>query len=211
MRSAADASSKESRYKAGSSKMEERHSAEKTLAKKRKSKWDNPMRETTPSSVDTPTQGLMMKKSSIHDFFDFEESARQKFRSIVATEEEKPHSPQNDEVVATNAENSQKSKSKEKKAAFDIFSENADMFSEDYSSPSAVIANATGYENPLLTDNWDDAEGYYRVRIGEILDKRYTVYGFTGQGVFSNVVRVRDAAKSGQDAAVKIIRNNEMM
>jgi hypothetical protein len=24
-----------------------------------------------------------------------------------------------------------------------------------------------GTENPNLTDNWDDAEGYYRVRIGK--------------------------------------------
>jgi len=62
-----------------------------------------------------------------------------------------------------------------------------------------------------LTDNWDDAEGYYRVRIGEMLDGRYTVYGYTGQGVFSNVIRARDAARDGDDVAVKIIRNNEIM
>ena len=47
--------------------------------------------------------------------------------------------------------------------------------------------------------------------MGELLDKRYTVYGFTGQGVFSNVVRVRDEARGKQDAAIKIIRHNEMM
>lgn len=62
-----------------------------------------------------------------------------------------------------------------------------------------------------MTDNWDDAEGYYRVRVGEILDGRYTVYGYTGQGVFSNVVRARDSARGGADVAVKIIRNNEIM
>lgn len=66
-------------------------------------------------------------------------------------------------------------------------------------------------ENPNLTDNWDDAEGYYRVRIGELLDGRYTVYGYTGQGVFSNVIRARDAARDSEDVAVKIIRNNEIM
>lgn len=49
------------------------------------------------------------------------------------------------------------------------------------------------------------------VRIGEMLDKRYTVFGFTGQGVFSNVVRVRDQARQGQEACIKIMRNNEMM
>lgn len=44
-----------------------------------------------------------------------------------------------------------------------------------------------------------------------MLDKRYTVYGYTGQGVFSNVVRARDQARASQEVAIKIIRNNEMM
>ena len=49
------------------------------------------------------------------------------------------------------------------------------------------------------------------VRIGEQLDRRFTVYGYTGQGVFSNVVRARDTIKSSKEVAIKIIRNNEMM
>ena len=49
------------------------------------------------------------------------------------------------------------------------------------------------------------------VRIREQLDKRYRVYGYTGQGVYSNVVRARDSLKVNQEAAIKIIRNNEMM
>lgn len=49
------------------------------------------------------------------------------------------------------------------------------------------------------------------VRIGEILDKRYQVYGYTGQGVFSNVVRARDQTKDDAEVCVKIIRNNEIM
>lgn len=73
------------------------------------------------------------------------------------------------------------------------------------------MQRGSGAENPALTDNWDDAEGYYRVRISEILDARYLVYGYTGQGVFSNVVRARDQARGNQDVAVKIIRNNEIM
>jgi len=43
------------------------------------------------------------------------------------------------------------------------------------------------------------------------LDGRYTVYGFTGQGVFSNVIRARDSARASADVAVKIIRSNEIM
>lgn len=43
------------------------------------------------------------------------------------------------------------------------------------------------------------------------MDGRYTVYGYTGHGVFSNVIRARDAARDNEDVAVKIIRNNEIM
>lgn len=49
------------------------------------------------------------------------------------------------------------------------------------------------------------------MRLGELLDKRYNVYGFSGSGVFSNVVRARDQARGTQEVVIKIIRNNEMM
>lgn len=90
----------------------------------------------------------------------------------------------------------------------DMFS---DMFGDNFAADRLGDIHTRGGENPNLMDNWDDAEGYYRVRIGEVLDSRYTVYGYTGQGVFSNVVRGRDAARVGQDVAIKIIRNNEVM
>lgn len=91
-----------------------------------------------------------------------------------------------------------------------------DMFAEadnigDFNSPTVEGKRLGGPDNPSLTDNWDDAEGYYRVRVGETLDSRYVVYGYTGQGVFSNVVRARDSARGSLDVAVKIIRNNEIM
>lgn len=91
-----------------------------------------------------------------------------------------------------------------------------DMFADqDFGSVDTPTAgkpkSKNAVDNPSLTDNWDDAEGYYRVRIGEMLDNRYTVYGYTGQGVFSNVVRARDQARNNSDVAVKIIRNNEIM
>ncbi|KAJ7374555.1 Serine/threonine-protein kinase PRP4 [Desmophyllum pertusum] len=97
-----------------------------------------------------------------------------------------------------------------KSGAGDMFADD-DMFSDNYSSPARALKVEAGKENPNLTDNWDDAEGYYRIRISEILDKRYCVYGYTGAGVFGNVVRARDQARGNQEVAVKIIRNNEMM
>lgn len=96
-----------------------------------------------------------------------------------------------------------------KKHEWDMFAE-ADSL-ETYNSPGTLEKAQGGPENPSLTDNWDDAEGYYRVRIGEVLDGRYVIYGYTGQGVFSNVVRARDTARNNMDVAVKIIRNNEVM
>uniref|UniRef100_A0A0K0D998 Serine/threonine-protein kinase PRP4 homolog n=1 Tax=Angiostrongylus cantonensis TaxID=6313 RepID=A0A0K0D998_ANGCA len=79
-----------------------------------------------------------------------------------------------------------------------------DMFADDADLPQGQQANDT------LRDNWDDAEGYYRVRIGEVLDGRYRVFGYTGAGVFGNVVRCTDQNRN-DIVAIKIIRNNEIM
>ena len=72
-----------------------------------------------------------------------------------------------------------------------------------------------------LVDNWDDADGYYRARVGEVLDDRYVVSDTHGRGVFSTVVKARDtlavadasASASGAfgDVAVKVIRANDTM
>ncbi|KAJ8277006.1 hypothetical protein GJAV_G00070360 [Gymnothorax javanicus] len=100
-----------------------------------------------------------------------------------------------------------------KPSAPDMFTESDDMFAAYFDS-ARLRAAGIGKdfkENPSLRDNWTDAEGYYRVNIGEVLDKRYGVYGYTGQGVFSNVIRARDIARANQEVAVKIIRNNELM
>lgn len=47
--------------------------------------------------------------------------------------------------------------------------------------------------------------------MGEVLKGRYEIYGFTGQGVFSNVVRARDAQDKDRAVAIKILRNNLVM
>ncbi|KAI8063563.1 kinase-like domain-containing protein [Gongronella butleri] len=65
--------------------------------------------------------------------------------------------------------------------------------------------------NPTLQDNWDDPEGYYNVRIGELLDNgRYQTTAHLGKGVFSSVVRATDV-QSGEQVAIKLIRSNETM
>ncbi|MCO5587616.1 hypothetical protein L7F22_041565 [Adiantum nelumboides] len=77
-----------------------------------------------------------------------------------------------------------------------------------------VKGDGLALETSGLTDNWDDAEGYYCHRIGEVLDGRYEVAASHGRGVFSSVVRARDLKANRKDVeeiAIKIIRNNDVM
>ncbi|KAJ6633606.1 Serine/threonine-protein kinase PRP4 like, partial [Pseudolycoriella hygida] len=122
--------------------------------------------------------------------------------------EENVTKKEGDDNDAINHDKVNKIKEASKRSEWDMFAEQ-DNYS-NFDSPSASITNKHIHDNPSLTDNWDDAEGYYRVRIGEVLDNRYIVSGFTGQGVFSNVVSARDQARGNANTAVKIIRNNEI-
>lgn len=141
-------------------------------------------------------------------FDKFEDIIREK-RSFL-----QPHEPlpDTDLPAASSADNSVPGQE------WDIFAENdeaalgVDGNTNNSSRPNTFKTGINrAYENPALRENWDDAEGYYRVRIGEVLDERYTVFGYTGQGVFSNVVRARDSSRSNQEVAIKIIRSNEIM
>ena len=131
---------------------------------------------------------------------------------------EDPEEEDNKDKKDRKKENERREKGNEKEDKNNVETKNnkVDMFSEDMFADNFALDNvndmhSSRQENPNLTDNWDDAEGYYRVRIGEVMDSRYTVYGYTGQGVFSNVVRARDTSKQDMDTAIKIIRNNEVM
>ncbi|XP_054824234.1 uncharacterized protein LOC129322160 [Prosopis cineraria] len=90
-----------------------------------------------------------------------------------------------------------------------------DIFGE---TPTGVRKSGKGdglrVDRGGLHDNWDDAEGYYSYRFGEILDGRYEVIAAHGRGVFSTVVRAKNL-KAGngepEEVAIKIIRNNDTM
>ncbi|VDK58055.1 unnamed protein product [Cylicostephanus goldi] len=91
-----------------------------------------------------------------------------------------------------------------------MFADDGDLPQDGIVADEAVVQSQGQQVNDTLRDNWDDAEGYYRVRIGEVLDGRYRVFGYTGAGVFGNVVRCTDQ-KRNDVVAIKIIRNNEIM
>eukprot|EP00879_Flechtneria_rotunda_P014246 GHRR01014883.1.p1 GENE.GHRR01014883.1~~GHRR01014883.1.p1 ORF type:complete len:921 (+),score=358.42 GHRR01014883.1:205-2967(+) len=123
-------------------------------------------------------------------------------------------------------------------AADDMFAAEDDMFAaaDSTAAETAIAGPRRGPAVPAgLTDNYDDAEGYYNFQVGEVLDGRYEVFACKGKGVFSTVLRARDLlhpvstaapATLGQassrvqsgagaaeyaEVAIKVIRSNETM
>ncbi|OLL23014.1 Serine/threonine-protein kinase prp4, partial [Neolecta irregularis DAH-3] len=97
--------------------------------------------------------------------------------------------------------------------SLDMFADD-DMFADPpLSHPLPTLKPSIPLARQLderLLDNWDDAEGYYRVIMGELVDGRYVVNANLGKGMFSTVVKVTENL-SGKQYAIKIVRNNESM
>ncbi|KAJ5326688.1 hypothetical protein MYU51_001855 [Penicillium brevicompactum] len=111
------------------------------------------------------------------------------------------------------AETSEKSSGT--KSGYDMFADDDDdMFAEESDKPKASRAPTTsgprGEQLDNMVDDWDDAQGYYNVRLGELIDKRYQVQQTLGKGTFAAVVRALDS-KTGNLVAIKVIRNNDSM
>ncbi|CAH0401245.1 unnamed protein product [Chilo suppressalis] len=106
---------------------------------------------------------------------------------------------QNNEQTHKNSDNSVSAK------------ETTDMFAEkDFSNSQKDVVKQDN-SNTELSDNWDDAEGYYNVKIGDIIDNnKYTVKSILGQGVFANVILAQDN-KNKLEVAIKVMRNNEVI
>lgn len=101
------------------------------------------------------------------------------------------------------------------KDPYDMFAEDDDdMFApEPEEHPEHASAKAVPRAKELdmtMLDNWDDPEGYYNVRLGELINGRYHVHQNLGKGMFSSVVRATDS-KTDKYVAIKIIRNNDTM
>ncbi|KAL4915338.1 kinase-like domain-containing protein [Aspergillus aurantiobrunneus] len=104
------------------------------------------------------------------------------------------------------------------KDPYDMFAEDDDdMFAEETEETaqpahaSAISAIPQPRELDIsMMDNWDDPEGYYNLRIGELIKGRYHVQQNLGKGMFSSVVRAIDS-DTGNLVAIKIIRQNDTM
>ena len=109
---------------------------------------------------------------------------------------------------------------------FDIFSSSVSPVIDNVASTLKKRDNTTDAPNVDQQQDWDDAEGYYKASIGELInmelprsstDIQFRVNGVIGKGVFSTVLKC--ATESGSDAstnlppqvALKCIRHNETM
>lgn len=101
---------------------------------------------------------------------------------------------------------------------YDMFADDVDMFAAGPSAPQmdkagpkkAVPVRVANAIDMSMLDDWDDADGYYKVILGELLDGRYHVQSNLGKGMFSGVVRATDKSTE-RLVAIKIIRNNDTM
>ncbi|KAL3461326.1 kinase-like protein [Aspergillus heterothallicus] len=104
------------------------------------------------------------------------------------------------------------------KDPYDMFADDEDdMFAEDpheaaqptHASALSAVPQPRELDISMM-DNWDDPEGYYNVRLGELINSRYHVQQNLGKGMFSSVVRATDS-KNDKLVAIKIIRQNDTM
>lgn len=200
---------------------EDEEEDEEAIIEKRRKERQELVKRLEQEQVRSPPQVLedvSQEKSTLSSVGEDEDSRPfDKFEDIIR--EKRSFLQANEPLPDTDlGSGSAADKSPAKGKEWDIFAESDEgAFGKEGTSAENGAGNTfrTGinraYENPALRENWDDAEGYYRVRIGEVLDDRYTVFGYTGQGVFSNVVRARDSSRSNQEVAIKIIRSNEVM
>ncbi|KAK2057089.1 kinase-like protein [Colletotrichum caudatum] len=99
---------------------------------------------------------------------------------------------------------------------FDMFAEDFD--DEKYAAPNPVkvaVVDETKASPALAQPNGailegDDKDGYYKIRIGEILNGRYQVQSTLGKGMFSGVARAVDITNK-KLVAIKIMRNNDAL
>ncbi|KAI0592894.1 kinase-like domain-containing protein [Biscogniauxia sp. FL1348] len=101
---------------------------------------------------------------------------------------------------------------------FDMFAEEFDEEKFAAPKPTQLETGADDRKLPatLVHQNGggilegDDKDGYYKIRIGEIMNGRYQVQSTLGKGMFSGVARAVDVTNK-KLVAIKMMRNNDAL
>ncbi|RCI10013.1 hypothetical protein L249_8696 [Ophiocordyceps polyrhachis-furcata BCC 54312] len=88
-----------------------------------------------------------------------------------------------------------------------------DMFAETFDEESYAVHKA---KRPKITEQavglleGDDKDGYYKMRIGEVIHSRYEIISMLGQGAYARVMRAKDLkSDANRVVALKVLRNND--
>ncbi|KAI0016475.1 protein kinase-like protein [Xylariomycetidae sp. FL0641] len=107
----------------------------------------------------------------------------------------------------------------------DADDDDIDMFAEEwdeekFAAPKAPQLDSATDDRKIPTSlaqskaggilEGDDKDGYYKIRIGEIMNGRYQVQSTLGKGMFSGVARALDI-NTKQLVAIKMMRNNDAL
>lgn len=95
---------------------------------------------------------------------------------------------------------------------FNMFAEDFDVDKYAATKSSKAAGDLDGGDGDgggLLEDV--DKDGYYKIRIGEMINGRYQVQTTLGKGMFSGVVRAVDVTDKKKLVAIKMMRNNDAL
>lgn len=121
-------------------------------------------------------------------------------------------------------EQHEKAQEKPEKSSGDDDDDDFDMFAEDFdedkyatkptAAPDALDANGSAPDAQVVPKGGilegDDKDGYYKIRIGEVLNGRYQIQATLGKGMFSGVASALDITTK-QMVAIKMMRNNDAL
>ena len=113
----------------------------------------------------------------------------------------------------------EETKLQREKISYDMFSAsptNQPLIVNAYEKNKYLTMIGDDRNQQHLQSNWDDNEGYYKARIGDMISERYRILGIVGKGIFSTVLKCIDTKKTPDEdnnipIAIKMIRNNDIM
>lgn len=115
--------------------------------------------------------------------------------------------PEAQDPSDVNNSNNNASKNKKKQSRKGGNNPNPNAKSQEQHQAEVDSMNATMNTD---ADDCDDEDHYYKIRIGEVLNREYRVVQKLGKGVFANVCKAVQIS-NGREVAIKILRTEDIM